>query len=244
MKILAMLITICITCVSCHKKENGNLAPNLVTNYTCNSSLIDKNNYSYFATLGKAKVSSSFAFIPNGKVDSCIQLSDNAYIDCDDNLFSNYQSEYRNVRNFSVSFWCKINDMTGNIAQLYRSSINGADDDFNITIENDSLSIRCINLFKVGLFDPKYITKTIVFNKFDWNNIIVISNSTNYHVYLNGIKIFDYGRKITTTESYLKRLIFGDSSTLNSLYLNVDDINIWNYPITETDAINYYNSTK
>ena len=94
------------------------------------------------------------------------------------------------------------------------------------------------------MFDPKYITKTIVFNKFDWNNIIIISNSTNYHVYLNGIKIFDYGRKITTTESYLKRLIFGDSSTLNSLYLNVDDINIWNYPITETDAINYYNSTK
>lgn len=243
MKKITTLFAICIACVACHKRNDGHTALNLVSHFPLSTGLYDINGYSYDVAITEPKASSSYNYILNGKVDSCIHLIDNAYVECNDNLFVKYVSEYHKIQNYSVSFWCKINDMTNTIVSLYTSSLK-YQNDIGIDIKQDSLRMRYANLYKSGLFDPSVITKSFPFNKFNWNNIIVVCDNTNYYVYLNGNEILSYGRKITNSADYLEKLTFGNITSAGSVYMYLDELNVWNYAISPTEATNYYNSTK
>ena len=243
MKNLTILFTICIACIACHKRNDGHLAPNLNSRFTFDSlSFADFNGYS---TQLSAFPLSSVAFVPNGKVNECLNLIGNANLECYENLFKNYKTEYEHVHEYSVSFWFKINDISGSDAMnIFESRIknNGVESlDFRILLDNDSLFIGHLD---EGSFPIPFATKSFAFNKFDWNNIAVVVGNNTYSVYLNGIETYNGNRNMNPTP-YLYRLILGNyNSNTSNLYMYLDDLNVWNYTILGTDVTNYYNSTK
>ena len=90
MKNLTIIFAICIYCISCHKRNDGHLAPNLHSRFTFDSlSFADFNGYS---TQSSAFPSTSFAFAPSGKVTFILFI----FSDCEGRvLIDNFKMDNR-----------------------------------------------------------------------------------------------------------------------------------------------------
>lgn len=246
MKNIKILLAICIACIACEKKDDGS-GYKLVSHFTLDSTLSDKNNYSSDGWLN-----TSGQFTPNGKVGSCINLSIDEEFDLGTNLFYNFKSEYRKLKTYSVSFWFKINDMTGTESKTF--FISRSVDVYNnpyldaeyflLKIKNDSLIIGKPRDIPENPIIPIILEKdkSTTLNPFNWNNIIMIFNNNDIKLYLNGNLVYTVER-INSQYLYLNLLSFGNMLT-GRLNMRLDDVHVYNYPISESEVINYYNSTK
>jgi|JI6StandDraft_1071083.scaffolds.fasta_scaffold20701_4 hypothetical protein len=238
MKNLAILITICIACVACEKKDNEEFGYKFKTHFTLDSVYSDRNNYTpnikEINTI--ANPNNSFNFIGTGKVDGCLKLTGSAYIECS-KLFSNFLTleKVDSLKKYSISFWFKINDVS-NSAKIFTSN-DRAGGGLDIYI-SDSLVLNYLNTN----ISVNHINKKFAPVNNDWNNIIIVYNSTSFSLYFNGVEV--YSDNSITKISYLSSFYFGNRNESSNLFMNLDDINIWNYPITSTEVINYYNATK
>lgn len=245
MKNSIILFIIAITCFACEKKEDGS-GFKLVSHFTLDSTRTDKNGYSTNASVVLHGTLGSSIDEPNnvGKVGSCLNLLRTATLECRDNLFFNYKSEYHKAKDYSVSVWIKINDQSGQDPNiLYCSS-------------EDTTLIAAINFLGIGLrndslvmahYDKNIIPgfikfQSIAFNKSDWNNIVVVCNA-NYNVYLNSVLVSTAPRT-TSGKQFLNFIQIGNDILNAGIYMYVDELMVYNYPISETDVLNYYNATK
>jgi hypothetical protein len=246
MKKLTILFAICIALFACEKKDDGN-GYKLISHFSLDSTRIDKNNYSTNAIVALNGSLSSFVDEPNGigKVGSCLNLLHAATLECRENLFFNYKSEYRKIKDYSISFWFKIRDRTGEDPNIFYCSSNDTTihflgpDFLGIALRNDSLVIAHPDRNII----PGFIKfKSITFNKIDWNHVVVTCNS-NYNVYLNGSLIYTASR-ITSGNQYLNFVQIGNAYLNAGIYMYVDELMVYNHPISSIDVTNYYNATK
>ncbi|HUM52482.1 MAG TPA: hypothetical protein PK431_11735 [Chitinophagales bacterium] len=246
MKNLTIIFAICIACLACEKKDDGT-GYKLVSHFTFDSTFTDKNHFSHDVQIvANAGAGSIYDFNVNGKIGSCINLLGNGHIHCEKNLFANYASEYEKAKEYTVSFWMKINDISGtgllNILETHSSfNIGTTTLDLGISLKNDSLLIKHYDYSVVG--NP--LTENIVdINTNDWNNIIAIFNSKAYVILINGVEVY-YARRDITNNQFLNTLYIGNDENINAgLYMYADELMVYNYALTPTEATNYYNSTK
>lgn len=236
----------CIACSACEKKEDGS-GFKLVSHFTLDSTYSDKNSYSSNAKVFLHGTLGSYIDEPNGtgKIGACLNLLRTTTLECSNNLFYNYKSEYHKAKDYSISVWIKINDNSGSDPNIFYSSTDDTTtqivgpDFLGIALRNDSLVIAHPdkNVF------PGFIKfQAIVFHKTDWNNIVVVCNN-NYNIYLNGILVYTASR-ITSGKQYLNFVQIGNAILDAGLYMFADELMVYNYPISTTEILNYYNSTK
>jgi len=244
MKYLKIVFAICIACIACEKKT-FELPIQLNSIFTLDSTRSDKNNISSDVDIVFNNTTSSAVDMPNGigKVGSCISLLGSTTVSCNNNLFKNNSLQYGKLQYFSCSFWFKVNDMYGLEAKkLFQSIATGgttADEDFYMKLKNDSLILEHTDY---SVLPNKFHRNSIALNTYLWSNII-ITYDENYNVYLNGNLTYTIKRNIEEQQN-LRYLIFGNDYINVGLYMYLDEINVWNYPINSTEVINYYNATK
>lgn len=252
MKNIKIILAICIACIACETKQDGS-GFKFVSHFTLDdiSTVNDANNHSKPASIQSYNSSpADYTLSPDGKVGACYKLNGNCAFVCDSNLFYNFQLEYRNFNKYSVSFWFKVNDLTGtDVKYFFRSTLtyeyncgDGRYTDNGLAIRNDTLMAVITDN---QIFFRRKIYTPIPCNLLEWNQITEVVDSGEYKLYVNGVKLNYYPPKrcFDAKNSYLSDIHIGNRSG-SGIYMLLDDVLVYNYPVTEAEVLKYYNSTK
>ena len=147
---------------------------------------------------------------------------------------------------WSFSFWIKTTDTSSLRCIIAVNGVTTGNREWGILVENEKIRAEINNAGQAYL---NVGTAPTIINNNNWHHVVVILDSTQ--AASNEVKIWIDNIAQTLTKSYNtdtsgsfinKGLIIGKASTNSNYWTGiVDDLKIYNRPLTQTEITNLYN---
>ena len=241
MKRYILVICLLFTLFLCSCQQNKEIVKEPVAHYNFDKSLSDSNEKHNIIPYG------DMSFNVGGISGSSIFLN-GGYLQIGNSETLNITSD------FTYSAWININDFTSYNPILFGNESRSGDvagGPLNIYFTDDYTSLQCditfvtyINEYKSHSFIAKDVTSKEILKK-QWRHIAITLNKNILKMFLDGTKIYDQA----LPEDFGKFKAIATNSkpyTLGrSVYTNfngaLDDILIYNYPVSEEKIKEIYN---